>query len=113
MQYVLYVNLYRCVGCHACEVACRQEHNIPLNEWRIKVFETEPEITEGKLYAFFIPVTSEKCTLCKNLITNGINPACVASCPTKALKFSDKVEQLTKLLYKKEPISILKIVNLQ
>jgi len=103
-----YVNLDRCVGCHACEVACRQENSIPMDEWWIKVLETKPEKIGEKTVFYFIPTVNEKCTLCKHLTEKNLNPACVASCPTKALTYSN-LTQLTKDILEKKPISILKI----
>ena len=30
MRYGFLIDQHRCIGCHACTVACKEEHNIPL-----------------------------------------------------------------------------------
>lgn len=55
-----------CIGCHSCSLAC--PFGIPRFDAR------------GKMV---------KCDLCKERVNNGLEPACVHTCPTKALKFGD------------------------
>ena len=31
-----------CTGCHSCEVACKNEKELPLGQWGIKVLELGP-----------------------------------------------------------------------
>jgi tetrathionate reductase subunit B len=31
------LDVARCIGCHACSVACKVEHNVPLRRFRTKV----------------------------------------------------------------------------
>lgn len=102
MKKILYADIDRCVGCHACEVACRQEHNVPLEETRIKIVETEPEKVKGKLTMNFIPLVTDKCTIHRES-----TPACVSVCPTQAMGDSD-INQLGKIV-EKGKICILKI----
>ena len=104
---ILYVDINRCVGCYACEIACRQEYNIPLGEWRIKVIAMEPRKIDGKPSMYFLPVASENCTGCEPLLEINVEPACVSACPTKAIQYSD-TDQLTDTINKGKPISILK-----
>lgn len=55
-----------CIGCHSCSLAC--PFGIPrFNQ-------------DGKM---------EKCQMCKERIEYGMEPACVHTCPTKALKFGE------------------------
>jgi len=117
MYSILYADIDRCVGCHACEVACRQEHDVPLDENRIRVLETKPQKVNEKTTFYFIPVVTDKCTFARsryvnsaqNLVDKALAPACVSSCPTKALGYSD-IYQLAKLAHKRKMIHILKIV---
>lgn len=37
-----------CTGCHACELTCRNEHEIPLDQWGIKLAEMGPVQLDGK-----------------------------------------------------------------
>ena len=52
-----------CTGCHACEVACKQEHNFTGGMVGIRVDEI---VTEGpdKVHVDFIPFTTRFCDLC-------------------------------------------------
>ena len=50
------VDLRRCIGCHACSVACKTAHDVPLGEFRLRVrWLPRPD---GKTWAF-VPVFSE------------------------------------------------------
>ena len=88
------VDLDRCVGCYACEVACKQEnHTLPDTPWiRLKI--VGPEIVNGQLRTDFIPLIMEDCDLCKN--REG-RPSCVDHCPTAALRLCDSTEILDAL----------------
>gem|GEM_PF-1892330 len=85
------VDLRRCIGCHACSVACKTAHDVPLGEFPIRVrWLPKPD---GQTYAF-LPVFSE--TLCHNdqeSLAVGMAPACARACPTDALVFKDFGEQ--------------------
>jgi len=61
---VLY-DINRCIGCGYCEMAC---------PWGIPRFDEE-------LHSI------RKCTMCFDRIDQGLEPACVATCPTDALQF--------------------------
>lgn len=76
-----------CIGCFACEVACKQENNVPEGEQWIKVHVLGPEETKGKLRAEYFPVFSEDCTICEHRVSQGLQPSCVQCCPVKALTF--------------------------
>jgi molybdopterin-containing oxidoreductase family iron-sulfur binding subunit len=67
------VDLKRCVGCNACVVACKAEHNTPNGIFCTAVLEKE----EGRfpdVRRLFIPVLCNHCDA----------PACVDVCPTGA-----------------------------
>jgi anaerobic dimethyl sulfoxide reductase subunit B (iron-sulfur subunit) len=79
-QYGFFIDLSRCIGCHACEIACKQWHNIDPGpvKW-LRVFQWEsgtfPDIGLHEL-----PVM---CLHCQN-------PPCVKSCPHQALRKEEK-----------------------
>jgi formate dehydrogenase iron-sulfur subunit len=68
---VLY-DVTRCIGCSYCEMACPQ--HIP-----------NFDETIGSI---------RKCTMCYDLIDKGLEPACVATCPTDALQYMTKEEAI-------------------
>jgi len=37
MQYGMLIDYSLCTGCKSCEVSCRKEHDLPLEEWGITV----------------------------------------------------------------------------
>jgi anaerobic dimethyl sulfoxide reductase subunit B (iron-sulfur subunit) len=75
MQYGIYVDQNRCMGCFACVVACKDWHDVPAGpaSWiRVKTIE------KGRypnLFVAFLPVTCNQCA----------EPACVSVCPVEAL----------------------------
>jgi len=59
-----------CMGCHACEVACKQEHGLGVGPRLIKVVERAP---------FYIPLYCHHCA----------RPPCKAACPVEAISRND------------------------
>ena len=55
-----------CMGCHACEVACKQEHGLGVGPRFIKVIERAPS---------YIPIYCHHCA----------KPPCKDSCPVEAI----------------------------
>ena len=46
------VDLNRCIGCFGCEVACKQENDVPLGQYWSRVTPVGPlELIEGGQYA--------------------------------------------------------------
>ena len=33
-KYAMAIDLESCIGCHACTIACKSEHDIPIGVWR-------------------------------------------------------------------------------
>ena len=74
MRYGFVIDQNRCIGCHACTVACKEEHQVPVG-----VFRTWVKYVEKGQY----PHTSRhfgvmRCNHCDSA-------PCVTICPTKAL----------------------------
>jgi len=80
------VDLDLCVGCYACEVACKQENNVPIGTRWIQVVTIGPKRVDGKLRMDFLPMMTDKCTLCEHRLSQGLEPRCVDNCPTQAFK---------------------------
>ncbi|MFH1381604.1 MAG: 4Fe-4S dicluster domain-containing protein [Chloroflexota bacterium] len=75
MEYALIVNTEDCVGCHACEIACKQEHNLPVGPRWIKVSSDGTIEAESKRRFKY---TAAHCLHCSR-------PACLEICPAKAI----------------------------
>ena len=97
-KYGMLIDYEFCVGCHACEIACKQENNRPVEEWGVCVKEVEPEISGGKLYYF--PFFTDNCNLCGKRIARGLQPACVKHCWTGVMKFGT-IGELAQYMRKK------------
>lgn len=98
-KYGLLIDYEYCTGCHTCEVACKQEHNLQPGQWGIKVFEYIQKLPGGKLYITYLPFPTELCDLCEKRVKEGLTPSCVKHCMAACMKFGpieDLVKELTK-----------------
>lgn len=72
-RYAMVIDTRRCVGCHACSVACKTENDVPLGETRSWVEYIEkgdfPNVSRS-----FLPRLCNQCE----------KPQCVSVCPTGA-----------------------------
>ena len=72
-RYSMVIDLRRCVGCHACTVACKQENNVHLTAFRTWVKQIEkgsyPNVRKMSLPSI--------CNHCDK-------PICVQNCPVGA-----------------------------
>ncbi|MEX2270763.1 MAG: NrfD/PsrC family molybdoenzyme membrane anchor subunit [Vicinamibacterales bacterium] len=73
-NYGFAIDLRKCIGCHACSIACKAEHEIPVGVHRCWVKTVEkgsfPDTTR-----FFFPVLCNQCD----------DAPCVTICPTNTL----------------------------
>ncbi len=66
------IDLRRCVGCHACSVSCKTEHDVALGVFRTRVRYLErPKATQ----LAFLPLLCHHCE----------DAPCIPVCPTKAM----------------------------
>jgi Fe-S-cluster-containing dehydrogenase component len=64
----------KCIGCHACTVACKAENGVPLGEFRTWVKYVDKGTFPDSRRHFLV----ERCNHCDNA-------PCITICPTKAL----------------------------
>jgi len=74
-RYQLTIDSRSCWGCMACEVACKQENQVPSGIKYISVQEKGPEKLDGKLALVY------QVTLCRHCE----QPECLEVCPEEAI----------------------------
>jgi len=104
-----YADIHRCVGCHACEVACQQEYGGDARE-RIRVDESEVLDSHGRLRVNFIPIILEKCLIESCMSDNKSEPVCMAVCPTRAMLIND-LEGFSRALSNGKSVSLLRVIH--
>jgi len=101
-------DMHYCTGCHACEVACKQENDYPVGICGIKITEIIVEKPDSdKVHFDYVPYFSPNCDLCAARIASGESdvPACVKHCGTASLFYGDIGELADRM--EKMPRSIL------
>jgi Fe-S-cluster-containing dehydrogenase component len=73
-EYAMIIDLNKCVGCRACELACHQRNDLPEDKSYIRI---HPQVDEGKRW--FLPVQCQHCE----------DAPCETVCPTGAT-YTDK-----------------------
>jgi Fe-S-cluster-containing dehydrogenase component len=86
VKYGLLIQQEWCTGCHACEVACKQEHTYPVSVSGIRV---EEVIMNGpeKVTVDFTPIVTRYCDLCAARVKSGDEPACVKHCQARCILY--------------------------
>jgi tetrathionate reductase subunit B len=73
-RYVMAIDVERCTGCHACSVACKVENQVPLGNFRTKVYYHDKGAFP-KVKRFFLPVVCQQCE----------DAPCLKACPTESI----------------------------
>jgi Fe-S-cluster-containing dehydrogenase component len=81
-----------CTGCHACEVACKQEHNFSDGMVGIRVDELVTVGPEDKVHVDYAPFTTRFCDLCADRTKRGEQPACVKHCKAICMTYGPITE---------------------
>ena len=77
-RYAMVIDLHRCVGCAACDIACKSENNVPEDfHWSNHIIETTGTFPNVRYR--YIPTLCNHCD----------NAPCVANCPTTAMYKSE------------------------
>ncbi len=93
-----------CTGCHACEVACKQEHNYGGGVCGIRVDEL---VTAGpdKVQVDNVPILTRFCDLCAARTLAHEEPTCVKHCQASCLLYGP-ITELVKEMEKRPRSSI-------
>lgn len=75
VKYGLLIDFDRCQGCNACEVACKQENELPVGPQLKQVLTIGPEKVGGRFIMEYLPLLCMHCE----------NPPCAAACPVEAI----------------------------
>lgn len=90
---IVMVNQEKCIGCSACAVACPYDNRSQLTEEKLdgSYFDGDEQAAfEKTRQERWQPGTVTKCDFCSRRVDNGLEPACVAVCPTDARIFGDR-----------------------
>lgn len=75
MQYGMIIDLERCVGCHACTIACKAEWEVPVEFGRNWVHRLGPSLVNNEMASTYYPGLCNHCA----------DPVCVPECPADTL----------------------------
>lgn len=81
-QLAFYVEQKHCTGCNACQMACKDKHNLPhgQNFRQVHAYEggsvtVQGPVVEHHVYAYWVSVSCNHC----------VNAPCLTACPSGAL----------------------------
>jgi len=72
---ILLVDIDRCIRCHSCEVACKQEHDLSIGPKWTKVITIEPRRVGDEICTDFVFTSCVQCS----------EPACALVCSADAI----------------------------
>ena len=80
MQYGMIIDLERCVGCHACTIACKAEWEVPVEFNRNWVYRMGPSLVGQEMASTYYPSLCNHCQ----------EPVCVEECPADTIEMTFK-----------------------
>ena len=88
---IVMVDKEKCIGCRACAVSCpyMNRHFIEKGLLQNGYGTDGLSAFEAVKFAAFEEGTMSKCTLCAHRVDQGLEPACVITCPTECRHFGD------------------------
>ncbi|MFV0438172.1 MAG: 4Fe-4S dicluster domain-containing protein [Desulfopila sp.] len=78
MHYAMMIDLNRCVGCHACVIACKAEWEVPVEFSRNWVRQLGPAVVDNELASTCYPGLCNHCS----------EPVCVPECPADLVEMT-------------------------
>ena len=76
------IDIFRCIGCDTCSIACKMENSVPVGQNRLKILNPQQSTVFDKPVGKFPDLTMEwwpvMCQHCEN-------SPCVDDCPTYAI----------------------------
>jgi molybdopterin-containing oxidoreductase family iron-sulfur binding subunit len=87
---IVLVNQHACIGCRFCMMACPYASRFYLRHGTLEAgYHGERTAFEDAKWDAFTEGTVTKCTFCAHRVDDGLEPACVVTCPTDARIFGD------------------------
>jgi molybdopterin-containing oxidoreductase family iron-sulfur binding subunit len=85
------VDREKCIGCRACAVACPYMNRHYIEKGLLDHGYSTDGLSpyEAVKFTDFEEGTMTKCTMCAHRVDQGLEPACVVTCPTDARIFGD------------------------
>ena len=95
---IVLVNQDACIGCRFCMVACPHNERFYLRHGTLETgyYGERTEFEDAK-WSLFTEGTVHKCTFCAHRVDEGLEPACVVTCPTEARVFGDLEDEDSKV----------------
>ena len=109
-QYGLLIDYEYCTGCQACEVACKEEHDLPVGKWGIRVdndgpWQKDDSNDAGNCFNWnIIPVPTDLCDGCAARVARGRKPTCVHHCEADVMRFGPIDELAAELARKPKQV---------
>lgn len=107
MAYGILIDYQYCTGCHACEVACKMENDLPTGQFGVKVNEIGSYAIDEERDIWqlsYIPNFTDQCNMCAARTARGKLPACVHNCYTGSMFYGTIEELAEKMAEKPEQV---------
>lgn len=95
---IVLIDQDKCIGCRFCMMACPYNERFYLRKGALETgyYGERTEFEDAK-WAHFTEGTVNKCTFCAHRVDDGLEPACVVTCPTDARVFGDLEDENSKV----------------
>lgn len=72
-----------CLGCQACQIACREENGFSYQERWFELIRQKPKLVDGEIRNYHLAAPQlDKCALC---LEKDHQPLCAVVCPTRCI----------------------------